>query len=124
MNAPDGYASFVERFGDRAAEAVWWAALAMLERAAHEAREGQWGRWRYHPRGELRRLRRDLLPALMLARLAVAIQEDENDFLHELNREARQAVEEAERQRRRAQTMEAERVRLENARRRREERER
>lgn len=114
-----GLAGFVDRYGDESAEVLWWAALAWIERAAHEAREAHFGRWRYYPRGELRRLRRDLLPALMLARAAVALQEEANEHIRELDLELRAEAERIAARARREQTREAERARLEKAARRR-----
>jgi len=115
-----GLEAFLERHGDRAAETLWWSALAILDRAVEDAAEGKWGRWRFYPAGELRRLRRDLAEGLELARLAVALQEEENESRAELDAELREAAAEAGRKRRRQGTLEAERVRLDNARRRRE----
>lgn len=122
MKPPPGIAGFVERLGDQAAEITWEASLAMIERAARDAREAKWARFRWFPSGELRRLRRDLAHALELARFAVAMQEDETELVRELMADARAQAEEAGRRRRREQTMEAERVRLEKGRRRRQER--
>jgi hypothetical protein len=84
-----GFDAFVERYAEKSAEALWVAALALLERAAVDARASP-GRWRAYPAGELRRLRRELVPALLLARVAVALQEEDNDLVFELTREARQ----------------------------------
>lgn len=111
---------FVERYGEDAAEATWWAALAMLERATTLAREGQFGRWRHYPRGELRRLRRDVSRALLLARCAVDLQDESNETYRELTEDLRAEASRAAAARRRAQTLPAERARLEKARRRRE----
>jgi hypothetical protein len=112
----DGLAAFVERHGDHAAEVLWWGALSLLERAAHEAREGNWGRWRHYPRGELRRLRRDLAEALELARLAVAFQDEENARMRDLGVDLRREAAEVAAAHRRDGTREAERVRLLRAR--------
>lgn len=70
---------YLERHGERAAETAWLASLAMVERAAQDAREGQWGRWQFYPRGELRRLRGEIAAALELARLAAYSQQAVND---------------------------------------------
>lgn len=110
-----GLEGFFERVGDEAAEVAWEAALAWAERSVRDARAGNFGRFRWYPSGELRRLRRDLAHALELARFAVALQEEENDVLRALTRQAREALEEAEKARRRNGTREAERVRLEKA---------
>ena len=74
-----GLAGYLERRGDRAAEVLWDAALAMVNCATEEAGRGGSLRWRSYPRGELRRLRRDLAEALELARLAVAIREEDEE---------------------------------------------
>jgi hypothetical protein len=115
----DELSGFLELAGDRAAETLWLAALSMIERAVAEAREGKWSRFRAFPRGELRRLRRDLAEALLMARLAAAVQIDDNELTRELMRPLREAAEREGAERRRAGTREAERVRLENARKRR-----
>jgi hypothetical protein len=108
-------ASFLQEHGDDAAEAAWLAAIALIENACGRGREGQFGRWRAFPRGELRRLRRDIAAGLRLARFAVVLQDAENARYDELEVELREAAAEAGRKRRRAGTLEAERVRLENA---------
>jgi hypothetical protein len=115
MSARRGLAAFVERRGDRSAEVVWSAALAMLERACADARECSSSRWRWYPAGELRRLRRDVAEGLELARLAVALQEEDAEQRRELDRDLAAAAAEAGRARRRAQTLPAERARLANA---------
>jgi len=74
----------LERFGDDAGEALWQAGLAMLERAANRGREGAWGRYQHHPRGELRRLRRDLARAMRMCREATHLQEHVNAELRAL----------------------------------------
>lgn len=107
-----GLIAYLDRRGDRAAEVAWTAALALVVQAADDAREARWGRWRHHPRGELRRLRRDLAEALELARLAVALQEQEHEQRAALELELAEAAAEAGRRRRRAQTLPAERARL------------
>lgn len=116
-----GLDGFLERVGEEAAEVAWQAAGAWLERAARESRDGHFGRFRYYPQGELRRLRRDVKHALELARFAVALQEEENELVRALTSEARAQAEAADTRRRREQTREAERVRLENGRKRRSE---
>lgn len=75
---------FIERFGDDAGEALFMASLAMLEQAAVRAREGTWGRWSHFPRGEVRRLRRDVGRAMRLAHQALLLQEEVNESLHRL----------------------------------------
>jgi hypothetical protein len=112
VEPPPGMAGFLDRFGDESAEIAWLAGLAWIDRAAAAAREGKWGRFRYYPAGELRRLRRDLAGALQLCRWAVAMQEEENEHSRELTAELHAAAEEAGRRRRRAQTLPAERARL------------
>lgn len=111
--------SELERFlrgrSEDVSEASWLAALGQLERAVRLAREGADGRFRSHPTGELRRLRREVATGLGLARLAVAVQADENARWHELERAAREQAEANGRARRRAQTMPAELQRLANA---------
>lgn len=114
-----GIEAFLARHGDDAAEVTWWAALSLLERAAINAREGRWGPWRFYPAGQLRRLRRDIAQALELARLAVALQEEENNAERQLDVELREHAAEAGRQRRRAGTLAAEEARLAKARQRR-----
>lgn len=115
LSAVEGIAGFVSRRGDRAAEVVWDAALAMLERAFRDARESSESRWRWYPRGELRRLRRDVAEALELARLAVALREEEQEQSRELDEELTRTAAEAGKARRRAQTLPAERARLAKA---------
>lgn len=105
---------------DDAPEVVYLAAVAMLERAVTEAREFRPSQWRYYPRGQLRRLRRNVAQGLALARVAVNLQEAQNDAGRELDRELREQAAEAGRRRRREQTLPAEEARRENARRRRE----
>lgn len=113
--AVEGIVGFVERRGDRAAEVVWDAALVMVERAAVEARQGRHGRWRSHPKGELRRLRNDLAEALELARLAVHLQEEDELQTRELDLDLAAAAAAVGAARRRAQTLPAERARLSKA---------
>lgn len=67
---------FLEDVGD-APEVMWAAALAMIDHTLTAAREGQHNRFRSHPHGHLRHLRRDLAQAMKLARFAVALQEAE-----------------------------------------------
>lgn len=110
-----GLAAYVERRGDRAAEVAWEASLALIVKAVDDAREGRFGRWRAYPRGELRRLRRDLAEGLELARLAVALQEEDREQTRELDGELRGLAGDAGRARRRAQTLPAERARLAKA---------
>jgi hypothetical protein len=109
----------LEGHGEDAAEAAWLSALALVDRATGRAREGQYGRWSSYPGGELRRLRRELAAALRLARFAVLLQETENERLRDLTADLRRSAAEAGARARREGTREAERVRLENAARRR-----
>lgn len=115
-----GLAGFLDRYAEDSAEVAWTAATALLERAATCAREGNFGRFRYYPAGELRRLRRDVAVALALARFAVAMQEEENEAKRDLTRELYEAAEDAGRRRRRQGTLAAEQARLANAKARRE----
>lgn len=119
MSAVDGIVAFVERRGDRGAEVIWAAVLTLVSQAADDARDVARSRWRHHPKGELRRLRSDLEEALELAELAVALQEEERVRGADLAAELQNAAVEAGKQRRRAQTLPAERARLEKAARRR-----
>jgi hypothetical protein len=111
----DELARFGALYGDETAEIVWAASLTMLEQAAKRAGEGTWGRWRNFPRGELRRLRRDVARALELARLAVALEAEADaagaDLAEELHRAARAAAARAGRER----TLDAEYVRVAKA---------
>lgn len=83
---------YLEEHSGRAAEILWDAALVIARQAVDDTRATTQSRWRSFPRGELRVLRRDLARALALARLAVALQEDEHersrDLTTVLNREA------------------------------------
>ena len=108
-------AELFEQEGDRAAETVYMAAVAMLERAAVEARESHGRRWRVYPKAELRQLRRDVALAMRLARTACAIHEVELARDEAMYAELRAAAEEAGRARRRAQTLPAELARLAKA---------
>jgi hypothetical protein len=81
---------FLEQHGDDVAEAAWSTAIGTLERACTIAREGELGRWRLHPRGELRRLRANLAVGLMLARFACAIADDQDAVWRELMAPARE----------------------------------
>jgi hypothetical protein len=102
----------VSALGDDAAEAAWTSALALVEQAAQRAREGRFGRWRNYPDADLRRLRRDVAQALWLARTACAMQHAGNDLVADLTAGAREAGHREAAARRRAGTVEAERVRL------------
>lgn len=102
----------LELYADRAGEAAWLAGLSMLERAGIESREGIYGRWRHYPRGELRRVRREVSAALQLLRVAVALQEAENASLRALNDDLHARAQAKARKTRRHGTREAERVRL------------
>jgi hypothetical protein len=75
---------FVERFGDEAGEALFNAGLAMIDQAVGRAREGVWGRWRFYPRGEVRKLRRDIARALRMIRQAQLLQEQISSELRDL----------------------------------------
>jgi hypothetical protein len=114
-----GLLRFLEDVDD-APEVVWDAALAMVERAVSEARARSSSQWRYHAPGELRRLRRRVGAAMRLARLAAALQEAAQAHERDLDRELREQAAQAAAERRRAQTLPAERARLEKARQRRE----
>lgn len=94
----DRAATFIRDFGDEAGEALWTASLALMRRAVGRAEEGAWGRWRHAPETESRRLRRDLAAALKMARLAVRVQEYENDELRRLTAGADAKVEAADRE--------------------------
>lgn len=120
---PTPFGAFMERYAEDAAEAAWLAALAWADRALERSREAPFGRWRYNPAGELRRLRRELVGALLLARFAVACQEEENAYMRSLTAELEERATAAAARTRREQTLEAERVRLLRARARREGRE-
>jgi hypothetical protein len=111
---PD-FASFVERFGDEAAEVIWLAGCAWLERSAAAARDTLDNRFRWYPKGELDRLRREIAAALQLLRFASAVQAEENDMLTALMRPIREEAAAKAKAKRRDGTLEAERVRLENA---------
>ncbi len=82
------------------------ASIAMLEQAAARAKEGTWGRWSHYPRGEVRRLRRDVARAMRLAHQALLLQEGVNADLHrlthgvELDAELREAAVRASKPRR------------------------
>lgn len=106
---------FGARYGDEVASVVWTAALGMLEQAAKAAREGNWGRWRNYPRGELRRLRRDVARALELARLAVALQAEADDAGADLAEDLRRAASHAAARAGRERTLDAEYVRCAKA---------
>jgi hypothetical protein len=111
----DDFARFVESFGDEAAEAIWLAACAWLERSAALARDTLDNRFRWYPKGELDRLRREIAAALQLARFACAVQSEENDMLTALMRPIREEAAAQAKAKRREGTLEAERVRLANA---------
>lgn len=87
-----GLPGFLERRGVESAEVAWEVALAWLERAAAEAREGRHGRWKHWPVGELRRLRYQVARAMEVARFAVSLQEYENVGLRDLTRELQAAA--------------------------------
>ena len=108
----NGLDGFVERYGAESAEVAWLAGLAWIERAVQTAREGNFGRFRWYPTGELRRLRRDLHGGLLLCRFAVSFQEEENEQYRSLTVELEREAAAAAARRRREGTREAERVRL------------
>ena len=113
--AGDEFAAFVERFGDEAAEVIWLAACAWLERSAALARDTLDNRFRWYPAGELHRLRREIAAALQLARFAAGVQAEENDMLAALMRPIREEAAAEGKARRRAMTLPAEEARLANA---------
>jgi len=104
--------NFVDRFGEEAGEALFMAGVAMLEQAVARAREGVYGRWKYFPAGEVRKLRRDVARALRLVHEAQRVQDLVNEELRELSRPIDEMLLERARAERRAGTREAERVRL------------
>lgn len=103
---------FVERFGDDAGEALFMAGLAMLDQALARAREGTYGRFRHYPRGELRRLRKDVSRGLTMCRQAAKLQDLVNDELYSLTHDLNEAARAAGARRRRAGTLAAEDARL------------
>lgn len=111
MNGRTGLDAFVARYGSEAPEVIWTAALAWIERVAVDARHQSGQRWQHHPDGELRRLRRELAGGLMLARLAAALQEEDNSLERDLLLEAHAAAE-ARREQEKRERLEAERARL------------
>lgn len=119
----DAWDTFLHEHADRMAEVAWLGALAWLERAAIEARETAESRFRVFPESELSHLRHEVAGALSLARFAAAARRADQDLVHELMRDTREAANAAERRRRREQTLPAERARLAGARARREGRE-
>jgi hypothetical protein len=104
---------FVERFGDDAGEALWYAGLALLDQAVKRGQEGAYGRFRHFPGGELRRLRKDLARGLSMCRESCTLQDLVNGELRELTRDLDEQAQEAGRRRRREQTWPAEQARLE-----------
>lgn len=111
MSAKRGLDAFLARYGSEAPEVIWTAALAWIERVVGEARAQAGHRWHHYPDGEIRRLRRELAGALMLARLAAALQEEDNSLERELLLQAHAAADEERGQEKRA-ALEAERARL------------
>ena len=77
-NAADSLLEFLTEGGD-APEVLWEAALAIIERAVAEAREARFGRFRYNPAGQLRRLVEEMARGERLAGLARAMVEAENE---------------------------------------------
>ena len=106
---------WVEHNGLDAGEALWLAALGMIEAAVAARRERVGGGWRLYSKGELRRLRHDMAAALLLARLAAELDAADRGMVEDLQAEARAAVEAEGVRRRRAQTLPAERARRANA---------
>jgi hypothetical protein len=97
VGLPESVARYLERLdhydADEVAAAVWWTAISRLELAVQEARQGLDGRWRSYPRGELRRLRRNVAGAFALARFAVELDEErEREFAEVVARQARTAA--------------------------------
>jgi len=113
---------FLERHADDTADAAFLAGIAMIERACAAARESVEFRWRSWPRGEFRRLRGSIRLGLLICRFAVLTREADQERWDEATAAARMLEELNARARRRAQTLPAQEARLENARRRREER--
>jgi hypothetical protein len=109
--------AFLQDVGD-SPEVLWCAGLAMLDRAVADGREGRHSRFRHHPRGQLRLVRRELAQGLKLMRLAVALQEAERET--ELDVALRVEASAAAKKRRRKQTLPAQLARLEKQRRTRE----
>jgi len=109
-------ARLFDGYRDDLPETLWFASLAMIDKATERTRNWHW--WRSHPAGELRRLRDRLAPALALARMAAALQEADNGVDRDLARELREAAAASGKARRRAQTLPAQEARLAKARRR------
>jgi hypothetical protein len=107
--------NFVDRFGDDAGEALFMAGIAMIEQAVNRAREGVYGRWRYFPGGEVRKLRQQIARGLRLVHEAQLLQDHVNDELRALTQPIDELLADRAREKRRAGTREAERVRLANA---------
>lgn len=106
--------AFLQDVGD-APEVLWSAGLAMLDRAVADGRAAGHSRFRHHPRGQLRLVRRELAQAMQLLRLAVALQEAERET--ELDVALRVEASAAVKKRRREQTLPAQLARLEKQRR-------
>lgn len=109
--AAAGLLRFLEETTD-APEVLWFAGLAMIERAVSAAREAGYSRFRHYPAGELRRLERDTAAGFELLDLAVELQTAEDEQERELVAELQAAAAEQGRRRRRAQTLPAEQARL------------
>ena len=107
MRLPDDLERWIDHDAGQASEALWLAALAMIEQtgATERTRMGQWTHW---PRGRVRRLRRDLAHALALARIALELAEAEQAIGDKLADELAQARAQAGAERRRLQTRPAE----------------
>lgn len=110
MRLPDDLETWIDRDAGAAAEALWLAALALIEQTA-AAERGHLAQWRHWPRGRARRVRRDLAHALALARIALALAEGEQQRADKLVAELRAAAETEAAERRREQTRPAEHAR-------------
>lgn len=103
----DGYS------GDELAEAMWQAALGVIDRALARTRDWAW--WKTYPRDEHARLTGELEEALRLAGFAAEFQAARNLAVADESRLVRDLAEQAAAARRRAQTLPAERARLARA---------
>jgi hypothetical protein len=88
--------AYLDRRGERVAEVLWAGAIVLLRQALEDAERDDWGRWRSMPRRHLRVLRTQLAAGLELARLATAMQEDENERFRALTEGPRRERERAE----------------------------
>ena len=87
----------------------------MIERAIEDGRESRHSRFRNYPRGSLRKVRRDAAGGFHLLRLAVALQEADDDRDRELVADLQARAAQAGKARRRAQTLPAQQARLAKA---------